>query len=142
MARREFVPIRLDSARALNAEIGSARRPRRLEKLAAFYANARKRAAPAPVFRRYAARRMTTILGIRPSIQKVAKRGGQKPRRENGHANIEGQGDYKVIDAFAPLEKFHTGKRRRDRLVPINSRSFVLSAILDGNGVPSDRALF
>jgi hypothetical protein len=81
-------------------------------------------------------------LGIRPSIKKVAKRGGQKPRRENGHANIEGQGDYKVIDAFAPLEKFHTGKRRRDRLVPINSRSFVLSAIMDGNGVPSDRALF
>jgi hypothetical protein len=75
-------------------------------------------------------------------FKKVAKRSGQKTCRENGQANIDGQRDNKVIDAFTPLEKFHTGKRRRDRLVPINSRSFVLSAIIDGNGVPSDRALF
>jgi hypothetical protein len=66
---------------------------------------------------------MTTILGIRPSIQKVAKRGGQKPRRENGHANIDGQGDNKVIDAFTRLEKFHGGKRRQERLVPIGPKN-------------------
>jgi hypothetical protein len=53
-------------------------------------------------------------------FKKVAKGGGQKPRRENGHANINGQGDNKVIDAFTPLEKFHAGKRRHVRLVPIN----------------------
>jgi hypothetical protein len=53
-------------------------------------------------------------------FKKVAKRGGQKPRRENGHANIDGQRDNEVIDAFTPLEKFHGGKRRRVRLVPIN----------------------